>query len=106
MNFGSTQSCKLTDKSDVGGREAAFVWGDFFVLGDQAYRGETSAASRGSRLIFKAANKEINSNVIKDLIESARIWTQRNAVFSLSLSHRRGNEIHSNWSFLIIIVDL
>lgn len=58
------------------------------------------------RLIFKAANKEINSNVIKDLIESARIWTQRNAVFSLSLSHRTGNEIHSNWSFLIIIVDL
>lgn len=58
------------------------------------------------RLIFKAANKEINSNVIKDLIESARIWTQRNAVFSLSLSHRRGNEFHSNWSFLIIIVDL
>lgn len=48
MNFGSTQSCKLTDKSDVGGRETAFVWGDFFVLGDQAYRGETSAASRGS----------------------------------------------------------
>lgn len=48
MNFGSTQSCKLTDKSDVVGRETAFVWGDFFVLGDQAYRGETSAASRGS----------------------------------------------------------
>ena len=52
MNFGSTQSCKLADKSGAGGREPAFVLVDFFVFRDQSYRSKTSAASASQRLIF------------------------------------------------------